>query len=116
MSVEAMIGYETGTVQRVTNEKDAAGGAVPTWNTVYSDVPMRDEVTGSRIEERFEQRVMVTSHRIYTMQGGITIGMRIVFDSKTMLVVGTSDRRQRSPAIPTWYEYDCEHETGMVPL
>ena len=111
-----MIGNSTGTVERMSSSKDAPGGTIKNWFAVYSDVPMRDEITGSREDIRAGKRVMVTNHRVYTMQAGITIGMRIVFAGKNMPVIGESPRLERSPAIPTWYEIDCEHVAEMTPL
>lgn len=113
MSIAFMIGTSTGTVQRMSSSKDAAGGIVQNWGTIYSDVPMRDEITGSRIEEIAGQKKIIRNHRIYTQQSGITLGMRIIFDGAYLTVIGDSDRRERSPAIPTWYEIDCEEHQGM---
>lgn len=114
MSVETMIGDETATVESSSaTTKDAAGGFAQNWHAVYSDVPIRDEITGSSVEEKFGQKKIVIHHMVYTQQSGITIGMRFLFNGAYLNVVGTMKFRERSPSIPTWYQYICEEHQGM---
>jgi len=113
MSQTPQLGQPAPRVQQdVQTDPDAAGGWIPIWRDLYAPVACRIEDASAAAIVQFARKELDITHEIFTFQGGIRVGMRVVNGGVNYLVLGV----QVEPAtgrIPTTYHFFAQEQRAQ---
>lgn len=103
---------KTGTLQRATNNKDASGGAVPSWAASFTSVPCSVWPKGSGLESVFQRNDIVGTHVIATdTDYGCKANDRWLVGGVYYIVNGVEPFSNASVSAETLFVYDCTLRT-----